>query len=71
MVLAFTSNLIICHFDPFAIGIVFTSALSILSTVIRARVKDRLLSKKFGKEWENYTDKVGFLFPKLKSKHKN
>jgi len=53
------------------IGIVFTSTLSIPSTVYRARVEDRLLRKKFGKEWENYADKVGFLFPKLESKNQN
>jgi len=54
-----------------AVGIVFTFTLSIPSTIYRARVEDRLLKKKFGKEWENYADKVGFLFPKLRSKHKN
>lgn len=48
------------------VGIVFTFTLSIPSTVYRARVEDRLLRKKFGKEWENYVEKVGFLFPKLK-----
>jgi protein-S-isoprenylcysteine O-methyltransferase Ste14 len=53
------------------VGVVFTFTLSILSTIFRARVEDRLLRKKFGKEWENYADKVGFLFPKLKSKHIN
>jgi len=53
------------------IGVVFTFTLSIPSAVYRARVEDMLLRKKFGKEWENYADKVGFLFPKLKSKHKN
>jgi len=48
------------------IGIAFSFTLSIPSTVFRARVEDRLLRKKFGREWENYADKVGFLFPKLK-----
>jgi len=48
------------------IGIVFTFTLSIPSTVFRARIEDRLLRKKFGREWENYAVKVGFLFPKLK-----
>jgi len=52
------------------VGIVFTFTLSIPSTVYRAKVEDRLLRKKFGKEWENYADKVGFLFPKLKNKHR-
>jgi len=52
-----------------AVGIVFTFTLSIPSAVYRARVEDRLLRQKFGKEWENYADKVGFLFPKLKNKH--
>ena len=54
-----------------AVGIVFTFTMSIPSAIHRARVEDRLLRKKFGKEWENYADKVGFLFPKPKSKHKN
>jgi len=48
------------------VGGVFTLTLSIPSTVYRAIVEDRLLRKKFGKEWENYVEKVGFLFPKLK-----
>jgi len=48
------------------LGIVFTFTLSIPSIVYRARVEDKMLRKKFGKEWKNYADKVGFLFPKLK-----
>ena len=50
-----------------ALGIVWTLALSTPSVVYRARVEDRLLRKKFGKEWEDYTDRVGFLLPKLKT----
>ena len=53
------------------IGIVFTFALSIPSVVYRARIEDELLRKKFGEEWENYADKVGFLFPKLRKQRKN
>lgn len=50
------------------IGVVFTLTLSIPSAVYRARVEDRLLKDKFGKEWENYADRVGFLLPKLKQR---
>jgi len=49
------------------LGIVCTLALSTPGVVYRARVEDRLLRKKFGKEWEDYADKVGFLLPKLKT----
>ena len=45
-------------------GIVFTLVLSIPSVVYRARVADRLLRKKFGKEWEEYAAKAGFLLPR-------
>jgi len=48
------------------IGIVFTSTLSIPGTVIGTRVEDRLLRKKFGKEWENCAEHTGFLFPKFR-----
>jgi len=54
-----------------AVGIVFTFTLSIPSVICRARVEDRLLRKKFGKEWENYADRVGFLFPKLEEQTLN
>jgi protein-S-isoprenylcysteine O-methyltransferase Ste14 len=47
------------------ISIVFTLFLSIPSVVYRARVEDKLLKNKFGKEWENYAHNTGFLFPKL------
>lgn len=48
------------------LGVVFTLVLSIPSVVYRARIEDRLLRKKFGREWEEYAKKVGFLFPKLR-----
>lgn len=48
------------------LGIVWILALSTTSVVYRARVEDRLLRKKFGKEWEDYADHVGFLPPRLK-----
>lgn len=48
------------------IGLVFTFALSIPSMFYRAKIEDKLLRDKFGKEWENYADKVGFLFPRVK-----
>jgi len=47
-----------------AIG--FTLALSIPSVVYRGKVEGRLLRKRFGEEWGNYAEKVGFLFPKLR-----
>ena len=49
------------------LGIVCTLALSTPSAVYRARVEDRLLRKKFGKEWEDYADRVGFLLPRLRT----
>lgn len=48
------------------IGTVFTFAVSIPSAIYRARTEDKLLRKKFGEEWDNYADKVGFFFPKLR-----
>jgi len=50
------------------VAIVFTVALSIPALTHRARVEDGLLAKKFGKEWENYANRVGFLFPKLRKR---
>jgi len=47
-------------------SIVFTLVLSIPSAVYRAKIEDKSLRKKFGEEWENYANKVGFLFPKLR-----
>ncbi|MFQ6095114.1 MAG: methyltransferase family protein [Candidatus Bathyarchaeia archaeon] len=52
------------------IGIVFTLVLSIPSVVYRARKEDKLLREKFGEEWENYADEVGFLFPKFRRQRK-
>jgi len=51
-------------------GIVFTLTLSIPSVVYRARIEDKLLRNKFGEEWENYVDKVGFLLPKFRRQRK-
>jgi len=51
-------------------GLAFTIFLSIPSAVYRARVEDKLLEDKFGKEWENYAKDTGFLFPKIKSLRK-
>lgn len=48
------------------IGIVFTLTLSIPSAVYRARAEDKLLKKKFGKEWEDYADEVGFFLPRFR-----
>ena len=52
------------------IGIVFTLILSIPSVVYRARIEEELLKNKFGEEWENYADKVGFLFPSFRRQRK-
>jgi protein-S-isoprenylcysteine O-methyltransferase Ste14 len=46
------------------LGVVFTAFLSIPSTAFRARVEDRLLREKFGEEWEDYAERVGFLLPR-------
>jgi len=51
-----------------AIGIMFTLVLSVPSLIYRAKVEDELLRNKFGEEWENYADEVGFLFPRLRKK---
>ncbi len=48
------------------LGVFFTLVLSIPSVVYRARVEDRLLRNRFGDEWEEYSKRVGFLFPKLR-----
>jgi len=48
------------------LGIIFTIVLSIPSLVYRAKIEDELLRKKFGEEWEKYSEGVGFLFPKIK-----
>ena len=53
------------------IGTVFTLILSIPSAVYRGRIEDELLRKKFGEEWKNYADKVGFLFPKFGKQRKD
>jgi len=47
------------------IGIIFTITLSVPSVVYRAKVEERLLKRKFGKEWENYAENVGFMIPKF------
>jgi len=47
------------------VGVAFTITLSIPTVVYRARTEDRLLRKRFGKEWEDYANKVGLLFPKF------
>jgi len=52
-------------------GIVLTLVLSLPSMVYRARIEDELLRRKFGEEWENYADKVGFLFPRLHKRRTN
>jgi len=51
-------------------GLLFTFVLSIPSMVYRAKIEDGLLRNKFGEEWENYANKVGFLFPRLRKGRK-
>ena len=48
------------------IGFVFIFLVSIPSAVYRAKVEDKLLRDKFGQEWQNYADEVGFLLPKFR-----
>lgn len=50
------------------LGILFTLTLSIPSAAYRGKVEDRMLKKKFGKEWENYAEQVGFLFPRFRKR---
>jgi len=52
------------------VGIVFTLVVSIPSVIYRAKVEDEMLMNKFGEEWENYADRVGFLFPRLRKRRK-
>ena len=47
------------------LGVAFTFLLSIPSVSYRARVEDRLLRERFGEEWEDYSERVGFILPKL------
>jgi len=47
------------------IGVAFTVILSVPSAVYRARVEDDLLKERFGKEWEEYADRVGFMIPRF------
>ena len=51
--------------------ILFTLILSIPSLIYRAKIEDELLKNKFGEEWENYADRVGFLFPRFRRQRKN
>ena len=51
-------------------GLLFTFVLSIPSMVYRAKIEDGLLRNNFGEEWENYANKVGFLFPRLRKRRK-
>lgn len=47
------------------LGVVFTFLLSIPSAAYRARMEDRLLKEMFGEEWDRYSERVGFLLPKI------
>lgn len=48
------------------VGIASTVTFSIPSTVYRGWVEDRFLREKFGEEWDEYADRVGFLFPRFR-----
>jgi len=52
-----------------AAGIAFTAFVSIPSTVYRARKDDQLLRKKFGRQWDEYASRVGFMLPKVGQGH--
>jgi len=52
------------------LGIVFTLTLSVPSAVYRAKVEDKLMRRRFGKEWEDYADRVGFLLPNFRKPKK-
>ncbi len=49
-----------------AAGILFTFTVSVLSVVYRGKAEDRLLREKFGSEWDEYAEEVGFLLPRLR-----
>jgi len=49
-----------------AVGIAFTLVLAIPSAVYRAKIEERFLNNRFGEEWKNYANEVGFLFPRLR-----
>ena len=48
------------------LGLVVTFLFSVPSIIYRAKTEDELLRKKFSTEWENYAEKVGLLFPKIR-----
>jgi len=50
------------------IGVVYTFIISIPSAIYRAKIEDKLLREKFGEEWNNYADKVGFILPKFRER---
>ncbi len=52
------------------LGIALTFLLSAPSAIYRAKVEEKLLGEKFGEEWERYSKKVGFLFPRISTKGK-
>ena len=47
------------------VGFVFTVAVSIPTVIYRGRAEEKLLKTRFGKEWDDYAEKVGFQFPKI------
>ncbi len=53
------------------VGIIFTATVSMPALIYRATVEDRLLRKEFGREWDDYANRVGFLFLKLGRSHRD
>jgi protein-S-isoprenylcysteine O-methyltransferase Ste14 len=52
------------------IGIVYTVVISIPTAIYRGKAEERSLKTRFGEEWDNYADKVGFLLPKFREHQK-
>jgi protein-S-isoprenylcysteine O-methyltransferase Ste14 len=48
------------------VGIVYTVVISIPTVIYRGKAEERSLKTRFGEEWDNYADKVGFLLPKFR-----
>ena len=46
-------------------GVIFTLIVTIPAVIYRARAEDELLRNKFGKEWDDYAARVGFLLPRF------
>lgn len=49
-------------------GLIGVFLLFLPSEVYRARLEEKALARKFGAEWESYTEGTGFMLPTLKRK---